>query len=690
MKITKIVFENFKPYHDNVEIDLSINEDKNIILIGGRNGQGKTSFLVGVVWCLYGSKISEVDEIYKKEVKGNYSKFLSKSLNWTSKNNNNYQFLVELIFEDVQLPNAFSNASSSSKISIKRQYNTQTTEENFDILIDGQIYDLLSEEADKINFINDYIIPIDIAKFVFFDAEKISEIASLSAKDQAVVMNKALGEILGLNIYENLVKDLETYESNLQKEAASTEIKIQINSFENAKTHNELQLETIEKQTDENEERIEELKIEISESINELIKRGDASIKVDVEALRKKEELLNEKLEEVGKKFNEVADLIPLSILGHKLEEVMEHIELEEKRKLNEIKKEGLTEQTKEFADKLFNKPPLPPPNEDIDMEQKSFYYKKAKEMLVNLYTQEQEEIKLDFEHELDNSDIQHLKSVFNIVQRNSKDIFASIFSEYLRIQNDYQDAAQELKIAETSSQDEFVQEIQDKRNEAERTKSLLVKEVGRMEEEKIKLTLENNAHQTKIDNLLTKVKISKKIEKQVKVTKKYIKTLNEFIKKQKEQKRQILEKNLIRELGNLLDKKGLISNVEITILQNNMGLDVKLFNDEGRETNPSTDLSKGEQQLYISALLKSILSESIHNLPVLIDTPLGRLDQDHRNNILKNYYPYLSEQVIIFSTNTEIRVADLPKIKGFVSKAYRLENIEKKTSIHPGYFEKA
>lgn len=442
MKITKIAFENFKPYHGNIEIDLSVDKGKNVVLIGGRNGQGKTSFLVGVVWCLYGSKISEVDEIYKKEVKGSYSKFLSKSLNWAAKRNNKNKFSIELIFEEVQLSDIFSNATNSSKISIKRLYNTQTGEEAFEILIDGQTNELLLEESDKINFINDYIIPIDIAKFVFFDAEKIAEIASLSAKDQAVIMNKALGEILGLNIYENLVKDLQTYESNLQKEAASTEIKIQINSFENAKKQNELRIETIEKETDENEERIEELKLTIAESTNELIKRGDASIKVDIVSLRKKEEALNEKLEEVGKKFNEVADLIPLSILGHKLEEVVEHIELEEEKKLNEIKKEGLTEQTKEFADKLFNKPPLLPPNEDIDTEQKSFYYKKAKEMLVNLYTQEQEEIELDFEHELDNSDILHLKSVFNVVQRNSKDTFAGIFTEYLRIQNDYQDAA--------------------------------------------------------------------------------------------------------------------------------------------------------------------------------------------------------------------------------------------------------
>ena len=76
-----------------------------------------------------------------------------------------------------------------------------------------------------------------------------------------------------------------------------------------------------------------------------------------------------------------------------------------------------------------------------------------------------------------------------------------------------------------------------------------------------------------------------------------------------------------------------------------------------------------------------------MYELPVFIDTPLGRLDQEHRDNILTNYYPELSEQVVILSTNTEIRVSDFPKIKKHIARTYRLENTNNKTAISNNYF---
>ncbi len=76
MIIKEIIFENFKPYCGKVNLDLQTTPEKNVVLIGGRNGQGKTSFLVGVVWCLYGKNMASVDEIFSKEVKNNYTQWL--------------------------------------------------------------------------------------------------------------------------------------------------------------------------------------------------------------------------------------------------------------------------------------------------------------------------------------------------------------------------------------------------------------------------------------------------------------------------------------------------------------------------------------------------------------------------------------------------------------------------------------
>src|SRR3989339_55344 len=98
--------------------------------------------------------------------------------------------------------------------------------------MDGK--DLFFDYEDKINFINDYLIPLEAAKFVFFDAEKIASWAELSTKDEGSVLNDALGKLLGLDIFENLKDDLLTYVNNLKKEGAHTNVKEQIINTEKA------------------------------------------------------------------------------------------------------------------------------------------------------------------------------------------------------------------------------------------------------------------------------------------------------------------------------------------------------------------------------------------------------------------------------------------------------------------------
>ena len=95
MKFTEININNFRQYYNNVNIDLTTNSERNIILIGGKNGYGKTNLLLSVVWCLYGEKISQVDENFKREIQKekNYSLFMKQSINTTAKNENKNIFI---------------------------------------------------------------------------------------------------------------------------------------------------------------------------------------------------------------------------------------------------------------------------------------------------------------------------------------------------------------------------------------------------------------------------------------------------------------------------------------------------------------------------------------------------------------------------------------------------------------------
>lgn len=70
MKISKIVLDNFRQYYGNISVDIETESHKNIVIIGGKNGYGKTNFLLSIVWCLYGEKITQIDESFKREYSG--------------------------------------------------------------------------------------------------------------------------------------------------------------------------------------------------------------------------------------------------------------------------------------------------------------------------------------------------------------------------------------------------------------------------------------------------------------------------------------------------------------------------------------------------------------------------------------------------------------------------------------------
>jgi DNA sulfur modification protein DndD len=121
--------------------------------------------------------------------------------------------------------------------------------------------------------------------------------------------------------------------------------------------------------------------------------------------------------------------------------------------------------------------------------------------------------------------------------------------------------------------------------------------------------------------------------------------------------------------------------------LPDGKGLKVSILDSEGKEI-PKETFSTGEKQIYISCLIKSILSESIQNFPIFIDTPLGRLDHEHIENILNNYYPDLSSQVILLATNNEVTPRRYNMIAPKISKAYLIVNEDKKSFFKPGYFQ--
>ncbi|WP_394538802.1 DNA sulfur modification protein DndD [Lysobacter enzymogenes] len=150
-------------------------------------------------------------------------------------------------------------------------------------------------------------------------------------------------------------------------------------------------------------------------------------------------------------------------------------------------------------------------------------------------------------------------------------------------------------------------------------------------------------------------------------------------------QKTRALEKAFVECFNRLARKGDVVRGVRI----DDTTFQATLIDADGGQI-PKRLLSAGEKQIYAIAMLWALAKTSGRKLPVIIDTPLARLDSEHRANIIGRYLPEVSHQVIVLSTDTEVDVEVVTTLEKHVSHSYLLDYIrrEGRTEAQPGYFE--
>src|SRR5262249_26244884 len=99
--------------------------------------------------------------------------------------------------------------------------------------------------------------------------------------------------------------------------------------------------------------------------------------------------------------------------------------------------------------------------------------------------------------------------------------------------------------------------------------------------------------------------------------------------------------------------------------------------------------LSAGERQLLATALLWGLRRAAGRSVPLVIDTPLGRVDSSHREHLVNRYFPFASHQVLLLSTDEEISGRYYESLKPHVAAEFTLEtdDVAQSTRVRPGYF---
>ena len=144
------------------------------------------------------------------------------------------------------------------------------------------------------------------------------------------------------------------------------------------------------------------------------------------------------------------------------------------------------------------------------------------------------------------------------------------------------------------------------------------------------------------------------------------------------------LEENITNSFNDLIRKKNFISTIQI----NPVDLSIKILKKNEESFDPDK-FSAGERQLFAVAVIWGLVRTASQDIPAIIDTPMGRLDSEHRLKLVKNYFPKASKQTILLSTDQEI-IHDLyDHLKPNIVQSYLLEFDDTlgATAIKEGYF---
>ena len=169
------------------------------------------------------------------------------------------------------------------------------------------------------------------------------------------------------------------------------------------------------------------------------------------------------------------------------------------------------------------------------------------------------------------------------------------------------------------------------------------------------------------------KVSIDDSDSKKDKVAEQLISELNTFLISLKKEKKSALERRIKTTMNNLMHKTDFIKNVDVLV--NDDIIDINLYATGGSVIKMES-LSKGEQQLYATSLLKALVEESGIQFPVFIDSPLQKFDKSHAKKIITEFYPTVSKQVVLFPLlHKELTDNELEIMKPFVNSAFLLKN---------------
>ena len=666
MIFTRIEVENYGVFRGKQVFDLrpikSSNLQRPIILFGGKNGSGKTTLFEAVRLCLYGSSFQG-----KKLPKFLYHKHLRQRVHRSLK--------APDPTASVSVEFNYAQTGRIDTYLVKRSWTCSDVEiiESLEIYQNGAHLRDIGEEQWQ-DFLME-LIPLGVSRLFFFDGEQIQNLAEEETDNRYLI--SSLHSLLGLDLVERLQTDLRIYLLRKAKEE-DRQVETELSTYENKRKALDDLVDAVQQKKAHVQSQIDRIQSEIEGQEHQIAKEGGgfASKREELKALRKKLEDETESTKENIR--NLCSDLLPFALVPDLCSALRNRLLKEEKY---EQKKAAVAALDSILGDFI----------KEVQSEQ--FW--------------EETGLPVDHKNEITNKIAETLKRSIKFTDDNSAQIVHQLSSMERSRLMDWIDKALNSIPTDlrqlTATLEKLVRQRQEVDNSLFRAPqddvlhpfiqklSSLHTELGVLQENY--RNLEENLRKAQYELNQAKQQIDKKVEQKIQeqnlsqrlsLAKKVQAVLHEYVDHLRQEKIRSLCDAFLECFKCLSNKEHLIERVEI----DPDSFSITLWGEKG-QTIPKNQLAAGEKQIYAVAMLWALARTSGRPLPFIIDTPLGRLDAEHRENIVQYFFPNASHQVLVFSTDTEIDQQYFEELQPYVSKAYHLVFDEKAgmTTASVGYF---
>ncbi len=659
MKFLKLTIENYKSFQFATEIPFPMGEDgRSIFLIGGMNGAGKTSLMEAINYCLYGAKADEIFRNINRREK--------------AKCNANVSFELAIEMDD------------HSELLVKRSWSAGAVSEpkpkdlteRLVVVHGGKRVSVQNQEIWQ-DFIR-AAIPPGITQFFFFDGEKIQEIA---ADDHSEVrLKSSLEAALGIQHINRLASDIQY----IKQEERKGFVQISDEDLEFKQTELKRERSKLNRKQQDRDAIAAEL-ADFKAQLEEAKKRFEAAFHTAPESretLREQEKQRIQASNRLTQVESEVRTLsekaLPFSLAGRLFEGMRQQIDAERESASHAAIRENASELARRIVRVVEEPEPIYQerlgPEKMEELERRIVRLLEADSgcttsKLLDLSERDAARV-LNKMESLENSDVFRLKALLE----EARDLG-------IRIR---QLEASGLGGVVTESERELFEQLQAEMESCSTQIGRKTEQLRLVEEDILTLGKRIGEIEMEIEKLYEKHNISKEKADFIEECDSIATVLNQFIVRLRKNKVHLLQEKTFEMYRVLSSRSGLIKDIVI----DDKTFEVRISDRNGHEIRKSA-MAAGEKEIFAISLLWGLAQTSELKLPIIIDTPLSRLDSTHRDNIVNNYFPNAGEQVVILSTDTEIDSDYFRSLKPRLSGSARLEFDQRQelTTFQQGYF---